>query len=157
VLDGGVRVTDARSRHRTDSEEVVVDFDVNWLAVLAATVAHQALGALWYGLVFRDTWLRAMGMTPEEIQTESPGGEMAFGAVASLLSALALALILTLVESPAAGDGMALGAVAGIGFVAASTFMNGVYEQKSPVLSVLFGAYYTLGLVVAGAILGAWQ
>ena len=134
-----------------------MDLEINWLAVLAATVAHQALGALWYGLLFRDTWLRTMGMTPEDVQREGPGGEMALGAVASLLSAIALAVILTLAPDPSTGDGIAVGAVAGVGFVAAATFMNGAYEQKSPVLSALFGAYYTLGLVIAGAILGAWQ
>jgi hypothetical protein len=134
-----------------------VELDVNWLAVLVATVAHQALGALWYGVLFRNTWLRTMGMTPEDVQREGPGGEMALGAVASLLSSIALALILTFVPEPSVGDGVATGAVAGIGFVTAATFMNGAYEQKSPVLSALFGAYYTVGLIVAGAILGAWQ
>lgn len=134
-----------------------MDLDVNWLAVLVAAVAHQALGALWYGVLFRNTWLRTMGMTPEEVQTEGPGGEMALGAVASVLSALALAVILTFTQDPTLGDGVALGAVAGIGFVTAATFMNGAYEQKAPVLSAMFGAYYTLGLMIAGAILGAWE
>ena len=134
-----------------------MDLDVNWLAVLAATVAHQALGALWYGVLFRNAWLRTMGMTPEEVQAQGPGGEMALGAAASLLSALALALILTFTEDPTLADGVALGAVAGIGFVTAATFMNGAYEQKAPALSAMFGAYYTLGLMLAGAILGAWQ
>lgn len=133
-----------------------MELDVNWLAVLAGTVAHQALGALWYGVLFRDTWLRAMGRTREEIEAEGGGG-MAFGAVASLVSALALALILTLMDDPAVGDGIAVGAVSGIGFVAASTLMNGVYEQKPPVLTALFGGYYTLGLVAVGAILGGWD
>lgn len=134
-----------------------MELDVNWLAVVVATVAHQALGALWYGVLFRNKWLRTMGMTPEEIETEGPGGEMALGAVASLLSALALALLLTFPADPSTADGIAAGAVAGVGFVAAATFMNGAYEQKPITLSVLFGAYYTLGLVVVGAILGAWQ
>lgn len=134
-----------------------MDLDVNWLAVVVATLAHQALGGLWYGVVFRDTWLRATGKTPEEIQSEGPGGEMALGAVASLLSVIALAAILTLAEDPSVGDGVAVGAASGVGFVAASTFMNGVYEQKPPILSALFGAYYTLGLTAAGAILGAWR
>ncbi len=138
-------------------KEVGVELDVNWLAVLAATVAHQALGALWYGAVFKSTWLRATGKTPEEIETQGPGGEMAYGVVASLLSALALALILTLAPDPDVADGVAVGVVAGVGFVAAATFMNGVYEQKPPVLSALFGAYYTVGLAAMGAILGAWR
>jgi hypothetical protein len=134
-----------------------VELDVNWLAVLVATVAHQALGALWYGLVFRNTWLRTMGMTPEDVQRQGPGGEMALGVVASLLSVAALALLLTFATEPDVADGVAAGAVAGIGFVTAATFMNGAYEQKSPVLGALFGAYYTIGLMIAGAILGAWR
>jgi hypothetical protein len=134
-----------------------MDLDVNWLAVIVATVAHQALGGLWYGVIFKDVWLRTMGMTPEEVQREGPGGEMAVGVVASFLSVLALAVILTLADDPAVGDGMAAGTIAGVGFVAASTFMNGAYEQKKPILSAIFGGYYTLGLVIAGAILGAWQ
>ena len=134
-----------------------MDFDVNWLAVLAGTVAHQALGALWYGVIFRDTWLRAMGMTPEDVERESPGGGMAIGAVASLVSVIALAYLMTGIDNPYVADGIVLGAVTGIGFVAASTLMNGFYEQKKPILSVLFGGYYTLGLIIAGAILGAWK
>lgn len=134
-----------------------MELDVNWLAVLVATVAHQALGALWYGLLFRNTWLRTMGMTPEEVQAQAPGGEMALGAIASFLSVLALALMLSFATDPTVGDGIAAGAVAGIGFVTAATFMNGAYEQKPPVLGALFGSYYTLGLVIAGAILGAWD
>jgi formate/nitrite transporter FocA (FNT family) len=59
-------------------------------------------------------------------------------------------------EDPSIADGIAFGAVAGIGLVAAATMMNGVYEQKKPVITVLFGAYYTLGLMIVGALLGAW-
>ena len=134
-----------------------MDFDVNWLAVIVATVAHQGLGGLWYAVLFRDTWLRAMGMTPEDVQREAPGGEIAIGTIASLVSVISLALLLTLVDDPALADGLAIGAVCGIGFVTAATFMNAAYEQKKPVLSGLFGAYYTLGLMLAGAILAVWQ
>lgn len=136
-----------------------MEFDINWLAVLAGTVVHQALGAFWYGVLFRDSWIKAMGMTPEEIDRGEggPGPEMAVGVVASLISVVSLALLLTAFDDPAVGDGVVVGALTGIGFVAAATAMNGVYEQKKPVVTVLFGAYYTLGLVAAGAILGAWQ
>ncbi len=134
-----------------------MDFDINWLAVVAGVVAHQALGALWYAVLFKDTWLRAMGMNPEEIETESPGKEMAFGTVASIVSVISLALLINLLDDPGLTGGLLIGAVCGIGFVAAATFMNGIYEQKKPILSVLFGSYYTVGLMAAGAILGAWR
>jgi MFS family permease len=131
--------------------------DINWLAVLAGTVAHQALGALWYGVIFRDTWLKAMGMNPEDVERESPGGGMAIGVVASLVSVIALALFMSWIGDWTVVSGICSGATAGIGFVAASTFMNGFYEQKKPLISALFASYYTLGLMIAGAILGAWH
>lgn len=134
-----------------------MDFDINWLAVIVGVVVHQGLGALWYGMLFKDTWLRAMGMTSEDVQRQGPGPEIAIGTIASVVSVIALALLLTLLDDPALADGLAIGAVCGIGFVAAATFMNGAYEQKKPVLSALFGAYYTVGLALAGAILAAWQ
>jgi hypothetical protein len=133
-----------------------VEFDINWLAVIVGTIAHQALGALWYSVLFRDTWLRAMGMQPEDIEREGPGGALALGAIASLVSVFVLAVIV--VSSDAStGEGIGWGALTGTGFVFVSTVMNGAYEQKKPVLSVLFGGYYTLGLMIAGAILGSWQ
>lgn len=134
-----------------------MEFDINWLAVLAGVIVHQALGAFWYGMIFRDTWMRAIGMRPEDIEREGPGAAMAYGVIASLLSTISLALFLSAFEDPNIGDGIAVGAIAGIGLVTAATMMNGAYEQKKPILTTLFGAYYTLGLVVVGAILGAWQ
>jgi hypothetical protein len=134
-----------------------VDFDINWLAVLVGTIAHQALGALWYAVLFRKTWIAAMGMNPDEIQSESPGGEMAFGTVASFLSVMALAVIMASSGAASVGAGVGWGALTGSCFVFASTVMNGMYEQKKPVVLVIFGSYYTLGLMIAGGILGVWQ
>lgn len=134
-----------------------MDFDINWLAVLAGTVAHQMLGALWYGVLFRTTWLNAMGMTREEIEAAGASTGLAFGAMCSLVSVVGLAMLMTLLGDPSVTDGIAVGAVCGIAFVAASAFMNGFYEQKKPVLAALFGGYYTIGLIAAGAILGAWK
>ena len=134
-----------------------MEFDVNWLAVIVATIAHQALGAIWYSLLFRDIWMRAMGMTPEKIEAQGPGGEMVFGVVASFLSVLALAVIIASSGATGGAAGLCWGLVTGVAFVFASTVMNGVYEQKKWVTMVLFGSYYTLGLMIAGFILASWQ
>lgn len=134
-----------------------MEFDINWLAVLAGTVAHQALGALWYAVLFKSTWLRAMGMTAEQVERQVPGSEMAVGVVASLISVVALAAVIGMIDAPTLSEGILIGAVAGIGFVAAATFMNGMYEDRNPILSTLFSAYYTVGLMAAGAILALWQ
>jgi hypothetical protein len=136
-----------------------MDFDVNFLAVLVAAVAHQALGALWYGIIFRQAWQRAMGWTPEQMN-EAGGGmdsSMALGALSSLVSAVALAVILTSFQDPDLVDGAVLGALCGIGFAAASMYMNAIYEKQAPALTAMFSAYQTVGFTLMGAILGAWR
>lgn len=133
-----------------------MEFDVNWLAVLAAVIAHQALGFLWYGVLFKDMWMQAAGKTQEDF-SGGPGPEMILGIVGSILSALALALILTLSEDPSLGLGIAVGAVSAIGFAAASVFTNGAYEETPPKLSALYSIYQLVGFVVMGGIIGSWQ
>ncbi|MFP5297644.1 MAG: DUF1761 domain-containing protein [Actinomycetota bacterium] len=134
-----------------------MDLDVNWLAIITATALHQALGALWYGVLFKKLWLNEMGMSDEDVAGQGPGAEMFIGIAASLASTVVMAVILTAFPDPDVTDGVVLGALAGVGFVLMSNLMNGAYEQRSSRLSILFGAYYTLGLIAVGAVLGAWR
>lgn len=135
-----------------------MDLEIDLLAVLLATVAHQALGFLWYGLLFSGTWLRAMGKSKEDIgQGGGPDATMAIGALLSLVSALGIALLLTLADDPTVSDGIAVGAVCGVAFAAASTFMIGIYEQKKMILVTLFSGNQIAGFVIMGAIIGAMQ
>jgi hypothetical protein len=135
-----------------------MDFEIDLLAVLLATVAHQALGFLWYAVLFSGTWLKAMGKTREDIsQGDGPDATMAFGALLSLASALGIALLLTLVDDPTVADGIAVGAVCGVAFAATSTFMISIYEQKKMILATLYSGYQILGFVIMGAIIGAMQ
>lgn len=136
-----------------------MDFDVNYLAAIVATVVHQIIGALWYGVLFRDRWLTAMGMSREQVQQEGGGFDstMLFGAVCSLLECLGIAFVLSLEETPSLGDGIAVGAIAGLLFIGAATYMNGLYEQKKQEITLIFISYQTVACIAAGAIIGAWQ
>ncbi|HVE75608.1 MAG TPA: DUF1761 domain-containing protein, partial [Actinomycetota bacterium] len=62
--------------------------DVNWLAVLVATVAAMVLGFLWYGPVFGRIWLAGMGKTQEQMS----GNNLAIpiSALTALVTALGL-------------------------------------------------------------------
>lgn len=40
-------------------------FNTSWLAVILATIAFFALGAVWYGMLFEAAWLAAEGITAE--------------------------------------------------------------------------------------------
>lgn len=64
---------------------------LNWIAVLAASVAFFVIGALWYGLIFSDAWMAAMGVTEEE--AGSPAW-MILGFVITVMQVIGLALVL---------------------------------------------------------------
>jgi hypothetical protein len=131
--------------------------DINWLAVLVAVVAHQFIGFLWYGPVFGKIWLAGMGKTREEMTGAAGGYVVAI--VASLVTAIALALFLTLPppEEVNTTTGIVYGLIASIGFVVASVATTAVFENRSMTVPVLFATYQVIGITIMGAILGAWR
>ena len=43
---------------------------INYWAVLVSAVAFFAVGSLWYGLLFGDAWMKAMGWTKESLEAD---------------------------------------------------------------------------------------
>ena len=129
---------------------------INWVAVVIAAVAHQAVGFVWYGLVFAKTWQEATGRTDAEIRASGGATQaLIIGSIGALVMAAAFALLLTLVADRTITTGIVWGALLGIGFVATTTVINGAYENRKPVVTALFAAYETVALIVMGAILTA--
>lgn len=131
------------------------DYDVNWLAVVAATVAAQLLGFLWYGPVFGKMWLEGVGKSKEQVG--SPGAGYVVAILASFVANLTIALVLNLVDSPGLPEGLAWGIIIGIGFVATSSLTTAAFDERKPVITWLFIGFQVLSYAVAGAILGAWR
>jgi hypothetical protein len=53
--------------------------------------------------------------------------------------------------------GMTAGALVGVGWVAASTAISYLYEQKSLLHFLINGGYQAVTFIVMGGILGAWH
>ena len=47
--------------------------NINWLAVLAASVVGFAVGFLWYGPLFGKAWLKSVGLSEEDTQNGHMG------------------------------------------------------------------------------------
>ncbi len=129
--------------------------EINYLAVLVAAVARMAVGFLWYGPLFGETWMRGIGKTREEI---GGGSGLAYGVstFSSLIVAFALALLLTLPGQVDLLTGIVFGLIAAIGLVVPAIATAGVFEQRSTVTLLSIG-YEAISLVVMAAILGAWR
>jgi hypothetical protein len=128
---------------------------INWLAVVAATIAHAAIGIIWYGPLFGEFWLRSLGKTREQLG--QGGAAIAVSTIAAAVMAIAFALLLTTVGAAERTlvNGAIWGAVLGLGFVAATKLISSAFEGVTMTVGLLFGAYETVALIVMGGILGA--
>ncbi len=67
-------------------------FGLNLVGVLAGSVAFYVVGWLWYGVIFEDAWMAAMGL-PE--MAEEPGAmTMIGGFVITVMQVIGIGLVL---------------------------------------------------------------
>ncbi len=132
-----------------------MDFTVNVWAVLVATVAYFALGAVWY-LALSKPWLAAVGFTREDLEQGSNPAIFGVTFVLELVTVFTLAVLLGNMGLTGAGGGAALGALVGVGIWVTLMSVTFLYERREPALFLIDGGYHLIALVVAGTILGAW-
>lgn len=134
--------------------------DLNWFAVIVATIAYFALGALWYAeFAFGKAWQRSMGwdLTPPE---NAGAGLYAVPFATCFLATLATAMIGAASGTDNIMEGVLLGLVVGVGIALPVMLVTGMFDttKSAPMTYVSIGTgYHIVGLVLAGAILGQWR
>ncbi len=129
--------------------------DIPWLGVVVAVVAGQIIGFLWYGPLFGAPWRTAMGITPEQMQDRSGlAGTVGVGVVASIVAAIALALLMSFADSPDATTGWQVGVLAAL-VVAAWIVTAMVYEKTNRTIARIAIGNQVVTLIVMGVVLGA--
>src|SRR2546425_1930911 len=89
---------------------MVVNFGVNYLAIVVAAVVALVIGFIWYSPpVFGNRWMAYLGTTQAQLGNPGPTG-MANGIVASLLNAWVLAVLSLNLGGKSITDGIMLGA-----------------------------------------------
>ncbi len=127
---------------------------VNWLAVLVGTVLSMALGALWYGPLFGQTWLKLIGKTEEELES-SPVMYLKT-AVAALIGMLALNLVVVSFGATDILSGLVAGAFIFLGIGATTTFVYTNFEGPSEKVWLLYVAYHLVVYLIMGAVFAIW-
>ena len=129
---------------------------VNWLAVLAASVAHFILGGIWFAVLFAKPYARALGIADRPPQ--KPGAIFMIGPfVCGAVTIATTAVLLRALGITAYGDALALGALVGIGYLAAMTLniaINPLFPR--PFAYALVNApMFVIGSVMTSVILVA--
>ncbi len=137
--------------------------DINYLAVLVAAIASMAVGFVWYGVLFRNSWMSLMGYTPESMRGMKMTANKAYAI--QFIASLVLAYVLSgFVDTSGvaagvvnAGSGIATGFWAWLGFIAPVTLGVVLWENKPWKLWFINASHYLAMLLVMGAIIGAWS
>ena len=136
---------------------MAVNFGVNYLAVVVATVVALVIGFIWYSpRVFGTRWMTYLGTTQAQLGNPGPTG-MLVGVVASLINAWVLAVLALNLGGKSVTDGVLLGVLAWLGFMATITAAQISFEKKSWGLWVLNNAHNLLVQVIMAAIVTAWR
>jgi hypothetical protein len=130
----------------------------NHWAVLVAAIVFFALGALWYNVLSRP-WLDGIGKTIDQITKENGGSPLPYvvGFLAIVVMCYTLAWIVQKGMTPSAGNGALTGATVAFGLVGATLALNYGFEARGITLWLINAGYVFVGLIIAGAIIGAWR
>ncbi len=135
--------------------------NIDWIAVLAATVAAWMFGALWYGVLSKQ-WMAAIGFTPADMQgpdgkPKIPLAPMIVSFIAELVMAIILAGVIahTAKKGVTISSGALVGAICWLGFVITTLATNHAYGKAKPLLTIIDGGHWLGVLLLQGAILGA--
>jgi surface polysaccharide O-acyltransferase-like enzyme len=128
------------------------------LAVWIAAIVFFVIGAIWYSAL-AGQWLAAIGKTMEQMAADPGGSPLPYviGFVAILVMCYTLSWLLQRLQAATFAGGMGVGAAIGVGFVAANLALNYGFEWRSISLWLINALYATVGLGIAGAIIGGWK
>ena len=131
---------------------MISHFAVNWLAVVLATVASFAFGAVWY-MGLSKQWMAALGKTREQLNV----GNTPF--IWSVVMELVMAYFLALLTPMLLGEvtvlgGALIGAHMWLGFVLTTLILNHRYEGMKWSLTIIDGLHLLGVLVIQGVVIG---
>ncbi len=133
----------------------MISFNVNWLAVIICAVANMMIGAGWYGF-FAEPWMAGIGKTREDIEADSSSTPYVIAGLNSFLMAFVLANVIQWTGATGWLNGLLTGALMWLGFTGLAFGANHAFEFRDFKAWGINAGTYFLGLMVMGAIIGAF-
>ena len=130
--------------------------DVNWLAIVLATLASMALGMAWYTVLSKQ-WMSAVGKSVEDIKQEGSATPFVWAALAQLVIAYFMAFLMPrIIGDTSIYSGLLTGAHMWVGFVITAMIINHRYQGQRWSLTFIDGGYLLGALLVQGVVIGAF-
>ncbi|MGB8029454.1 MAG: DUF1761 domain-containing protein [Terracidiphilus sp.] len=124
--------------------------------IVIAAVIEWLLGALWYGLIFRKSWMAMAGFS----ETNKPKNG-ALGMVSSFIACLLLTYVIAHVvgwaRAATFARGAQLGIVCWLGILAPPLFTQHIFENRRANLFAINAAYWLLVMAIGGGLTAAFH
>ncbi len=135
--------------------------ELNWLAVIVATIVYIALGALWYspGLFGKRYW-KSIGWNPSESEQPASAAFYVSAFIGYLVIVIAIGMLSVATGTDTFAEGLILGIVLGVLLAGAIFFTTAKYEptKLEPMTwFVITGGYAALGIIISSIILAVWR
>jgi len=130
--------------------------DLNWFAILVASLAWFAFSAIWYSIPpLSNAWRQAAKVTPGE------GPPLVMILVPTYIGYLVTSIVIALIATAIRGDdvvnGLALGVALGVGFGVVGAVVNQMYEQKGNSYWLINGVNAVIAYSIVAVIVTIWD
>ena len=128
--------------------------EINWLAVIVATLPFVVLGGLYFVFVVPKPYAAAVGAEAKKTPLYTAGP-----IVPSLVTVITSAILLKALGVTELGDGVAFGLIISVGYLVAQTFNIAINPAfaKPLVYGLINAPYFIIGGTLASVILTLWQ
>ena len=135
-----------------------MNMEINWLAVVVATILSLVLARTWYrDRVFGGSWRKMTGITPKDSQ-KAGIRPMAITLVANVITVVVMAVVLSMYAGYS-GDksivsALMIGFIAWLAFSATTLATHNAFEQKQDKLTSINNGYQLALFLLISAVIG---
>jgi hypothetical protein len=126
------------------------------ILVIVSAVLQWLLGGIWYGVIFRKSWMKLVGFS----ETEKPKNRI-FGMVVSFIACFLLSFVLAHMVGWAGSQtftgGSKIAIICWLGFMAPPLFTQHIFENRRANLFAINASYWLLAMALGGGIMGAFH
>jgi hypothetical protein len=136
-----------------------MNVEVNWIAIIIATISTMIVGSIWYGPLFGKIWTRLANVKTDP---DFKGAKVVLtylkAFLSSLLSAVVLAYVVAMIHRGSTDtyfvDAIFVGLMLWAGFTAARIFMHDLFEARPTQLTALTVAHELVTIIIMSVIIG---
>jgi hypothetical protein len=130
--------------------------ELNFLAILVATIINQAIGSQWYSMrLFGKAWAADNKIDVTKVDKKAATRGLIIGTILALVAYILIAVFLQLTNAHCWSTGLIVGLLLGI-LVSIQLGVYTVYEGKSLRLFLINSSFTILTYTIGGTIIGLW-